>query len=118
MRSIHLEFMKAYQPAAFCVISHTFSRTGVRRTVVYRNELGLTEVFRVLKACTKSGERIMKYAGLLVMPAGFFLSIAAIILFPDPAPRLAFVFCGLAVEAMGLVVAVRGHMGPRKEQRP
>jgi hypothetical protein len=52
----------------------------------------------------------MKYAGLLVMPAGFFLSIAAILLFPAPAPRAAFVVCGLAVEGMGLAVAVRGHM--------
>jgi hypothetical protein len=52
----------------------------------------------------------MKYAGLLVMPTGFFLSIAAIFLFPALAPRTAFVLCGLAVEAMGLVVAVRGHM--------
>jgi hypothetical protein len=59
----------------------------------------------------------MKYAGLLVMPAGFFLSIAAILLFPDPAPRAAFVLCGLAVEAMGLVVAVRGHMERRGEDR-
>lgn len=55
----------------------------------------------------------MKYAGLLVMPAGFLLCIAALILFPAPAPRAAFVLCGLAVEAMGLVVAVRGHMSPR-----
>ena len=60
----------------------------------------------------------MKYAGLLVMPAGFFLSIAAILLFPDPTPRAAFVLCAIAVEAMGLVVAVRGHMGPRGEGRP
>ena len=52
----------------------------------------------------------MKYAGLLVMPAGFFLSIAAILLFPASAQRAAFVVCGLAVEGMGLVVAVRGHM--------
>jgi hypothetical protein len=55
----------------------------------------------------------MKYAGLLAMPAGFFLSIAALILFPDPLPRAAFVFCGLAVEALGLGVAVRGHMQAR-----
>jgi hypothetical protein len=61
--------------------------------------------------------RAMKYAGLLVMPAGFVLSIAAILLFPAPASRAAFVFCGLAVEAMGLAVAVRGHMGPRGEKR-
>jgi hypothetical protein len=60
----------------------------------------------------------MKYAGLLVMPAGFFLTIAAILLFPAPAPRAAFVVCGLAVEIMGLGVAVRGHMQARGEQRP
>jgi hypothetical protein len=55
----------------------------------------------------------MKYAGLLVMPAGFFLAIAAIVLFPDATPRAAFLLCSLAVEAMGLGVAVRGHMERR-----
>jgi hypothetical protein len=59
----------------------------------------------------------MKYAGLLVMPAGFFLSIAAILMFPDPTRRAAFVLCGLAVEAMGLAVAVRGHMSSRGDRR-
>jgi hypothetical protein len=59
----------------------------------------------------------MKYAGLLVMPAGFFLSIAAILLFPVSAERTAFVLCGLAVEAMGLAVAVHGHI-LRGEGRP
>jgi len=52
----------------------------------------------------------MKYAGLLVMPAGFFLTVAALVLFSLPAERGAFVVCGLAVEVLGLVVAVRGHM--------
>jgi hypothetical protein len=60
----------------------------------------------------------MKYAGLLVMPAGFFLSLAAIVLFKDPMPRSVFVFCGLAVEALGLTVAVRGHMLARGDSRP
>ncbi|MGD0734134.1 MAG: hypothetical protein ABR976_03265 [Terracidiphilus sp.] len=57
----------------------------------------------------------MKFAGLLVMPAGFFLSIAAIVLFPaySNASRVAFILCGLAVEALGLVVAFRGHMQSR-----
>lgn len=55
----------------------------------------------------------MKYAGLLAMPAGFFLAIAALLLFPDPVPRAVFVFCGLAVEGLGLGVAVRGHMEAR-----
>ena len=59
----------------------------------------------------------MKYAGLLVMPAGFFLSIAAILLFPAAAPRAAFVLAGITVEAMGVVVAVRGHMQLRSENR-
>jgi len=35
------------------------------------------------------------------MPAGFFLCVAALVL------------CGVAVEALGLVVAVRGHIEPR-----
>lgn len=59
----------------------------------------------------------MKYAGLLVMPAGFFLSLAAILLFPGSVERAAFALCGLAVEAMGLVVSVRGHMQIRSENR-
>lgn len=59
----------------------------------------------------------MKFAGLVVLPAGFFLTIAAIVLFPSPAMRLAFVVCGLGVEAMGLAVAVRGHMQIRSENR-
>jgi hypothetical protein len=64
----------------------------------------------------------MKFAGLLVMPAGFFLAVAALVLFPDGPARAIFVACGLAVEAVGLVVAVRGHMmrrgqGQRGEAR-
>jgi len=60
----------------------------------------------------------MKYAGLLVMPAGFFLALAALVLFPDTPRRAAFVLCGLAVQVMGLVVAVRGHMPQRGASRP
>lgn len=60
----------------------------------------------------------MKYAGLLVMPTGFFLAVAALILFPDAGMRAAFVVCGLAVEFLGLGVAVRGHMERRPESHP
>jgi len=62
----------------------------------------------------------MKLAGLLVMPAGFFLSIAALVLFPasNAAARMAFMLCGLAVEALGLVVAARGHMDAQGKSRP
>lgn len=58
----------------------------------------------------------MKYAGLLVMPAGFFLCVAAIVLFSSPVPRAAFVLSGLAVECIGLVVAVRAQMANRGGQ--
>jgi hypothetical protein len=62
----------------------------------------------------------MKFAGLLVMPAGFFLSIAALVLFPasNAAARIAFVLCGLAVESLGLVVATRGHIETQGKNRP
>jgi hypothetical protein len=59
----------------------------------------------------------MKYAGLLAMPAGFLLTIAALVLYPAPGPRAAFVLCGLAVEGLGLGVAVRGHMEARRGNR-
>ena len=61
----------------------------------------------------------MKFAGLLVMPAGFFLALAALVLFPasSGASRTAFVLCGLAVEALGLVVALRGHMEDKETSR-
>jgi hypothetical protein len=54
----------------------------------------------------------MRYAGILVMPAGFILTIAALLLFPAPAERLVFVLCGLAVEGLGLAVAARGMGRP------
>ena len=60
----------------------------------------------------------MKYAGLLVMPTGFFLAMAALILFPDAGLRATFVVCGLAVELLGLAVAVRGHMLRPQEAHP
>lgn len=50
----------------------------------------------------------MRYAGLLVMSAGFILCLAAILLFHAPGERMAFVLCGLAVEVLGLGVATRG----------
>ncbi len=59
----------------------------------------------------------MKYAALLVMPSGFFMAIAALILFPDSALRATFVICGIAVEALGLGVSLRGHMERRPKPR-
>lgn len=52
----------------------------------------------------------MKIAEVFLMPAGFFLVMAALVLFPDASRRGVFVVCGLLVEAIGLGVALRGHM--------
>ncbi len=60
----------------------------------------------------------MKYAGLLVLPAGFFLALAALVLFTDAARREAFVLAGLVVQGLGLAVALRGHMPRRESERP
>lgn len=61
----------------------------------------------------------MRFAGLLVMPAGFFLAVAALVLFPasNLTARGGFVLCGLAVEVLGLVVSVRGHMEAEGKNR-
>jgi|HubBroStandDraft_1064217.scaffolds.fasta_scaffold213819_2 hypothetical protein len=61
----------------------------------------------------------MKLAGLLVMPAGFFIAIAALVLFPvsNQAARVGFILCGLAVEGLGLAVAIRGHMEGQGKSR-
>jgi hypothetical protein len=52
----------------------------------------------------------MKAAGVLVMPAGFFLVLAALVLFSDPVRRDVFVACGIVVEALGLALALRASM--------
>ncbi len=62
----------------------------------------------------------MVIAGLLVMPAGFFLAVAALVLFPasSAGSRAMFVVCGIAIEALGLVVAARGHLEAQGTNRP
>ena len=59
----------------------------------------------------------MRFAGLLVMPAGFLLCIAAILLFPPSMQRTMFVLSGLAVEFLGLAVSIRGHLKLSRETR-
>ena len=55
----------------------------------------------------------MKAAGILVMPAGFFLVLAALVLFSDPVRRDLFVACGIVVEGLGLAVALRASIKER-----
>jgi hypothetical protein len=112
----HLECIKALQPVPQ-PDTHIESREPqVRRLTSPTGSPHDPRKGRLGETATGK-DKAMKYAGLLVMPAGFFLTIVALILFPASALRTAFVVSGIAVEAMGLVAAVRGHMQVGGEKR-
>jgi hypothetical protein len=58
----------------------------------------------------------MKVLGFLLLLAGWFLVLAAIVLFASPPLRAAFVLAGIAVEVLGLILAFRSHPNPREEK--
>ena len=59
----------------------------------------------------------MKVVGFLMLQAGWFLVLAAIVLFTSLPLRGAFVLAGVAVEVVGLTLAFRSHLIPREEKR-
>jgi hypothetical protein len=58
----------------------------------------------------------MTVLGFLLLLAGWFLVLAAIVLFASPPLQAAFVLVGIAVEVLGLALAFRSHMNPREEE--
>lgn len=58
----------------------------------------------------------MKLAGLLMLPAGWIIVLAAIVMLPPQTVRAAFVFAGLAVEALGLGLVIRAHLPAAEEE--
>jgi hypothetical protein len=52
----------------------------------------------------------------MLLFAGWLLVLAAIVLFQPLALRTVFVFAGIAVEVLGLVLAFRSHLIPREEK--
>lgn len=59
----------------------------------------------------------MKLAGFLLMPAGWIIVLAAIVLLPPGAVRVAFVLAGIGVELFGAFIVVRAHaILPRKQR--
>jgi hypothetical protein len=58
----------------------------------------------------------MKAVGFLMLLAGWFLVLAAIVLFSSPPTRATFVCVGIAVEGVGLAMAFRSHLIPREEK--
>lgn len=51
----------------------------------------------------------MRIAGVLLMPAGWAIALAAVALLPPGAGRAAFLFAGLAVEGLGVALIARLH---------
>jgi hypothetical protein len=58
----------------------------------------------------------MRLAGFLLLPAGWGLVIAALILLAASGPRTAFVFAGFGVELLGLTLLVRSHVPVRRDR--
>jgi hypothetical protein len=54
----------------------------------------------------------MKPAGFLLLISGWLLVIAALTILKDGPARGAFIAAGLAVEVLGLALAVRSHLSP------
>jgi hypothetical protein len=58
----------------------------------------------------------MKVVSLLLLLAGWFLVLAAVVLLASPPSRAGFVLAGIAVEALGLILLFRSHAIPREEK--
>ncbi len=60
----------------------------------------------------------MKLAGFLLLPAGWILVLSTLVLLApsQSVARTGFVFAGVCVEALGLVLAVRAHVLPRGQR--
>jgi hypothetical protein len=59
----------------------------------------------------------MKLAGLLLMPAGWIIVLAALVLLPSTESRAVFVLAGIGVELLGLCIVVRAHAILDRNQR-
>jgi hypothetical protein len=70
-----------------------------------------------MPVCFGPGDFGMNAVGFLMLVAGWFLVLAAIVLFASPPLRTAFVLAGIAVETLGLILVFRSHLIPREEKR-
>jgi membrane-bound ClpP family serine protease len=57
----------------------------------------------------------MKFAGVMLLLAGWIILLAAVALLASPAPRAAFVLAGMAVEVLGLAILFRSNFIFRRE---
>jgi hypothetical protein len=58
----------------------------------------------------------MRFAGFLLMPAGWIIVLAAVMLLPADPPRVVFALAGLGIEALGLTLVVRSYATLRGDE--
>ena len=56
----------------------------------------------------------MKITGLLLLPAGWFIVMAALVLLRAHLAQNLFIMAGLGVELLGFVLLTRSHLGPKR----
>jgi hypothetical protein len=56
----------------------------------------------------------MKITGLLLMPAGWMIVLAALLLLRAFVAQHLFVAAGVGVEILGLVLFTRSHLAPKR----
>lgn len=59
----------------------------------------------------------MKIAGFLMMLAGWGIVVTAVVLLRSEVSKTAFVIAGIAIEALGVVLAARAHIPARGIRR-
>jgi hypothetical protein len=58
----------------------------------------------------------MKIAGFLLLLTGWLLMLSALALLGRGGPRATFLFAGLAVVVLGLVLFMRAHLTPKEDE--
>lgn len=59
----------------------------------------------------------MRLVGCLLLLSGFFLAVAALVMLPTLAARIAFVAAALGVEVLGVGLLTRAYTLMQKEQK-
>lgn len=55
-------------------------------------------------------ENMMKFTGILLLLAGWGITLSAIVLLPHAGARSAFMLTGMLVELLGLALVARAHL--------
>jgi hypothetical protein len=66
--------------------------------------------------CAYAHSNLMRIAGFLLLPAGWFLVLSSLVLLHAAWPQAAFVLAGMAVEALGLGMVLRSHAATNRRR--